>query len=104
MKTLKLALSVFAISVSSAFAANDAAVGSYKMTWGNGKSGTYTISAISDTAADVTYEYGGKSRTKTLKVKNGKIRGGGWFPTVTLTGAGVGGATHSGNKASVSKN
>ncbi len=80
-----------------------AAVGVYEMKWKNGKIGTFTIHAMSSTAANVSYEYGGKSKTKVLKVKGNRIKGGGWFPTLKINGDGSVSASHSGSSATVSK-
>lgn len=101
-----LASLVFGFGLSAAAFAADMSglVGSYTMTWKNGKSGTYTITAINDSAATVTYAYGNKSQTKNLKVKGGQIRGGGWFPTLKVSGNGSVSATHSGSSARVSRN
>lgn len=104
MRKIVAAVGISLMFATHAMAADQSVVGSYDMSWSNGKSGTYEIHAINDNAAKVTYTYGGRSKTKVLKVKNGKIMGGGWFPTATLGGGGVSGASHSGGGASVSRN
>ena len=80
-----------------------AAVGVYEMKWKNGKIGTFTIHAMSATAANVSYEYGGKTKTKILKVKGNRIKGGGWFPSLKINGNGTASASHSGSSPTVSK-
>ncbi|MDF1715539.1 MAG: hypothetical protein P1U75_02530 [Antarcticimicrobium sp.] len=104
MKKIIAAAGFSLLFAAQAMSADQSVVGSYNMTWGNGKTGTYEIHAIDDKAAKVTYSYGGKAKTKVLKVKKNRIVGGGWFPTATLGGGGVSDASHSGGGASVSRN
>ena len=79
------------------------AAGVYEMEWKNGQIGTFTVHSMTSTTAKVSYAYGGKSKTKVLKVKGNRIRGGGWFPTLTIKADGSAGASHSGSSAAVSK-
>jgi len=80
-----------------------AAVGSYRMDWGRNRIGTYEIMSITAAGAQVTYSYGDESQSAVLPVRNGRIVGGGWFPTVALSSSGIASVSHNGSSASVSR-
>lgn len=78
-------------------------LGSYDLTYGTGQVGIYTVVSISSTQAEVSYSYGGKTKSAVLRVQKNKIRGNEWFPTVWFDSQKLKRASLSGNRAAIKK-